>query len=185
MGADRVAAGALADLHNVMQPGGDAVTSRFAGVCAGPGLDRFDLDPGQPGCQPGRVITGRWRSSGAAVTDRASGLVGYRDAPPSARALGDPVSQFLARFRGGGAESFDVARRTGCAQPGRQGHGEVDEASQRQTLWPRPRRTWSGWRYARPVCGRAGAETPGRSRTRVVVLGRRRAGFGWGRGGSG
>src|ERR1700733_2334020 len=75
-GTDRVGAGLLADLDDVVQRGGDPVTRHRPGVGSFSCLDRADLEPGQPFRQAlGVGWWWRW-SSGAAVPDRTAVGVG-------------------------------------------------------------------------------------------------------------
>src|ERR1700733_9039704 len=137
---------------------------------AGPGLNRFDLEPRQPGGQPGRVAAGWWGPPGAAVADRPALLVGERDAPPGARIFGDPVGDVLAGLRGDWAEPADVAGREAVAEPGGQRHGQVDRPAQRHRPRSRPRpacRTGAAGRAGRWCAGRAGRWWAVRAGSRV------------------
>src|SRR5580693_5577835 len=115
-----------ADLHPVPEPGCGPVAGGLEPVGAGAGLDRGDLDRGQPGSL---VAAGRpGPGPGAPVSDRPPGRVGQGDAPARAGASGERSGQVAASGGvggPGGAGAGDLAGPVAQVQPGGQRHGEL------------------------------------------------------------
>ena len=119
-------------------------------MAAGPGLQPPDGDPGEPSARVAALAGWPGSGAGAAVPDRAAGVVEDGQAPPAGGPGGEEAGEAAAGVGVQGSVPGGVAGAGGQAEPGGQRDGQVDRPGQsrREGLAGAGSRPGAGWAAA-------------------------------------